>query len=299
MNKLSIVLLCMVTLASCKSNQKETTEVLAQNSEQKTETKSKISKKDKAIAVLQCFQSGDATAMKKYVNQNKYIQHNHAFPDGIAPVVGAVESGTFKGTLVNTRRTISDGNFVVLQSLYSGAWNGKKPLIVIDVFRFENDLIVEHWDNMMALESKPNPSGNTQLDGSTTRTELNKTEANKVLAKNYINTLLVKGEANKIGEFISNDLYIQHHPDIANGATGLQAALGHFAKEGIVMEYDTIHAVHGDGNFVIVISEGKFAGKPFAYFDFMRTQQNKIVEHWGVMAPIAPTSEWKNNNGKF
>ncbi len=298
-HKLSIVMLCMVTLASCQSNKKETSEVLTKNSEQKAEVKSEISNKDKAIAVLQCFENGDASAMEKYVNPDKYIQHNPNYPDGIKPVIGAVKSGAFKETLVNTYRTISDGDFVVLQSLYSGAWNGKKPQVVIDVFRFEGDLIVEHWDNMMPLASKPNPSGNTQLDGTTTKNELDKTEANKALAKNYINTLLIKGELNKVPDFIKNNIYIQHHPDIANGATGLQAALGAFAKQGIVMEYDTIHAVHGEGSFVLVMSSGKFAGEPYAYFDFLGVQNNAIDQHWGIMAPVPPKTEWKNDNGKF
>ncbi|WP_460218868.1 nuclear transport factor 2 family protein [Psychroserpens sp. MEBiC05023] len=298
-HKLSILMLCMYTLVSCQSNQKEEIKAIAQNVEQKVEAKSEISKRDKAIAVLQAFQTGDATAMKNYVNPNKYIQHNPGFPNGIGPVIGAVESGAFKGTLVNTYRTISDGDFVVLQSLYSGAWNNKKPLVVIDVFRFEDGLIVEHWDNMMALASKPNPSGNTQLDGVTKQNEIDKTEANKALGKNYINTLLVQGDVSKIDNFIANNVYIQHHPDIANGATGLQAALGEFAKKGIVMEYDKIHAVYGEGSFVLVMSSGKFAGQPYAYFDFLGTQDGKINQHWGIMAPIPPKSEWKNDNGKF
>ncbi len=289
---LFITLVLSMSIISCSNKTKS-------NSVQKVQESRQMSNKDKAISVLQSFQTGNASAMKKYVNPNKYIQHNPGFPDGIGPVIGAVESGAFKGTLVNTYRTISDGDFVVLQSLYSGAWNNKKPLVVIDVFRFENGLIVEHWDNMMPLASKPNPSGNTQLDGVTQQNELNKTAANKALAKNYINTLLVQGDVSKIGDFIKNDIYIQHHPDIGNGASGLQAALGQFAKQGIVMEYDKIHAVHGEGSFVLVMSEGKFAGKPFAFFDFLGLQNNTINQHWGIMAPIPPKSEWKNNNGKF
>ncbi|MBW9275380.1 MAG: hypothetical protein K1563_17005 [Candidatus Thiodiazotropha sp. (ex. Lucinisca nassula)] len=264
-----------------------------------TASATELSKMDKASAVLQSIQSGDATAMEEYVNQDKYIQHNLAFPDGIAPVIGAVKSGMFKGTLVTTLRTITDGDFVVLQSLYSGSWNNLEPQVIIDVFRFEKDLIVEHWDNIMPLASKPNPSGNTQLDGIIETIDLEKTAANKTLAKSYIDTVLVKGEIDKIHYFVEGDNYIQHHPDIANGVSGLKAALGAFAKQGIVMEYDQIHDVHGQGNFVLVMSSGKFGDKPFAYFDLLGLQDNKVNQHWGIMAPIAPKSEWKNTNGKF
>ena len=102
-----------------------------------------LSNAEKAVAVLQSFQSGDATAMKNYVNPKKYIQHNPGFPDGIGPVVSAVETGAFAGTLVNTYRAISDGDFAVVQSLYSGAWNNKSPLVVIDVFRFEDGFTLQ------------------------------------------------------------------------------------------------------------------------------------------------------------
>jgi len=265
----------------------------------KTGIQPELSNEGKAIAVVQSIQSGDTMAMSKYINPNKYIQHNLSFPDGSAALIEATESGVFKGTLVNTRRTISDGDFVVLQSLYSGAWNGLKPQVIIDVFRFEKGLIVEHWDNVMALESKPNPSGNTQLDGTTEKNELDKTVSNKLVAKGYIHTVLVKGDIAKIHDFVEGDNYIQHHPDIANGVSGLEAALGQFAKQGIVMEYDKIHYVHGQGNFVLVMSEGKFAGKPYAFFDFLGLQNDKVNQHWGIMAPILPKLEWKNDNGKF
>ena len=258
-----------------------------------------LSNAEKAVAVLQSFQSGDATAMKKYVNSDKYIQHNPGFPDGIGPVIGAVESAAFDGTLVNTYRSISDGEFAVVQSLYSGAWNNKRPLVVIDVFRFEDGLIVEHWDNMMPLASKPNPSGNTQLDGVTALTDIDMTDANRTMARNYIYTVLVKGHVDKIGDFVKGDEYIQHHPDIANGVSGLKAALGEFAKQGIVMEYDEIHAVHAQGNFALVMSKGKFGGKPYAYFDLLGLSGGHVNQHWGIMAPIPPKSEWKNDNGKF
>lgn len=51
-------------------------------------------------------------------------------------------------------------------------------MIAFDVFRVENGKIAEHWDNLI-LESAPNPSGHTQIDGATEITDIDKTEANK------------------------------------------------------------------------------------------------------------------------
>ena len=151
----------------------------------------------------------------------------------------------------------------------------------------------------MPLASEPNPSGHTQLDGTTTIIDLDKTEVNKALAKEYISTVLVNGEFNKVHDFVDGDHYLQHHPNIPDGISGLSAALEQFAKQGIHMVYEKIHAVHGQGNFALVMSNGTFADKPFAFFDLLRLQDNKVAEHWGIMAPILPKSEWKNDNGKF
>jgi predicted SnoaL-like aldol condensation-catalyzing enzyme len=63
------------------------------------------------------------------------------------------------------------------------------------------------------------------------------------------------------------------------------------------MEY---HKILGQGNFVLVMSEGKFGkGDHVAYFDLFRLENNQVVEHWYVIQTIPPKSEWKNNNGKF
>ena len=60
-----------------------------------------------------------------------------------------------------------------------------------------------------------------------------------------------------------------------------------------------VHYVHGEGNYALVMSEGNLSGQPYAYYDLLRVENLKVAEHWGVMAPIPPKSEWKNDNGKF
>jgi len=53
------------------------------------------------------------------------------------------------------------------------------PKVGFDVFRFENGLIVEHWDNLDEKVTTNNPSGRSQLDGATQVTDLDKTEETK------------------------------------------------------------------------------------------------------------------------
>jgi hypothetical protein len=52
-----------------------------------------------------------------------------------------------------------------------------------------------------------------------------------------------------------------------------------------------------EGNFVFAASEGTFSGKPTAFFDLFRVDNDKIAEHWDVMADIP--AKMANGNGKF
>jgi len=54
-----------------------------------------------------------------------------------------------------------------------------------------------------------------------------------------------------------------------------------------------------EGNFVLVMREGSFGGKPTAFFDLFRVEAGKIAEHWDVLQEIPPKEQWKNANGKF
>jgi predicted SnoaL-like aldol condensation-catalyzing enzyme len=65
------------------------------------------------------------------------------------------------------------------------------------------------------------------------------------------------------------------------------------------MKYDRIHRVLGEGNFVLTISEGSFAGTHSSFYDLFRVEQGKIAEHWDTIEAIPARSEWKNENGKF
>ena len=119
------------------------------------------------------------------------------------------------------------------------------------------------------------------------------------MVANFVNTILKNGNFDQLPNFFDGDNYIQHNPQIGDGLSGLGAALEAMGKQGITMEYHTVHQVIGEGNFVLVLSEGAFAGQPTAYYDLFRVENGKIAEHWDVMSTIPAKEEWKNNNGKF
>lgn len=250
--------------------------------------------KQGVTALLKSIETGDSAPVA-LINTNKYIQHNLAVGDGLAgfgEVLKALPPGSAR---VQTVRVLQDGHFVVAHSTY----NFFGPKIGFDIFRFEEGKIVEHWDNLQETPKHPNPSGRTMVDGPVDVKDHDKTAANKYLVASFVDDVLIHGRAAKLTEYISTEHYHQHNPAIADGLSGLGAALEAMAKAGVSMTYEVTHKVLGEGNFVLTVSEGKFAGKHSSFYDLFRVEQGKIVEHWDVIETIPPRTEWKNVNGKF
>ncbi len=254
----------------------------------------KLTNKEKVVALLNSFNTGDKTPVS-YINPQKYIQHNLSVPDGLAGFGEVMKHAPPQGFKANVIRAFEDGDYVFTHTEYD--FFG--PKAGFDVFRFEDGLIVEHWDNLIEVKP-PNPSGRTQFDGTTEITDSDKTEANKTKISNFINEILFEHKNEKITEYINPTKYLQHNPAVADGLEGFGAAMKYFAENGLVMEYTKLHKVLGEGNFVLTLSEGKFGkGEHTAFYDLFRLENGLIVEHWDVIAPIPPKAEWKNGNGKF
>ena len=103
----------------------------------------------------------------------------------------------------------------------------------------------------------------------------------------------------KTADYFEGDTYIQHNTGIADGLSGLGAALAALAEQGVQMIYDKTHQVLAQGNFVLAVSEGTFGGAHTSYYDLWRVENGRIAEHWDVMEAIADASVWQNQNGKF
>ena len=137
------------------------------------------------------------------------------------------------------------------------------------------------------------------IDGPAVAADLDKTAANKKLVAAFVDDILVNGRLDRLAGYYDGDNYHQHNPQIADGLSGLGAALQAMAKAGVTMKYHKVHKVLGEGNFVLVASEGEFAGKPSAFYDLFRVANGKIAEHWDTIETITPRAEWKNATGRF
>lgn len=252
-----------------------------------------MANKQQVAALLKSIETGEAGPVA-VINPDNYIQHNLGAADGLAGFGALLQALPPGSARVNTVRVFQDGEYVFAHSDYD--FFG--PKVGFDIFRFENGRIVEHWDNLQEIAG-PNPSGHTMIDGPTEPRDLDQTEANKALVRAFVDNILIHGRLDTVGAHFAGDHYIQHNPQIADNLSGLGAALEAMAAKGVVMRYSRIHAVLGEGDFVLAVSEGTLGGIATSFYDLFRVEHGKIAEHWDTIEAIPERSTWRNANGKF
>jgi predicted SnoaL-like aldol condensation-catalyzing enzyme len=252
-----------------------------------------VSNRDKVVALLNSIETGDPGPVE-YINPDKYIQHNLMVGDGLAGFGEVLSQLPEEGAKVRVVRAFEDGDYVFTHTEYD--FFG--PKIGFDIFRFEDGLIVEHWDNLQPIVEET-ASGRSQIDGPVKIVDHDKTAANKALVEGFVNDVLLGGAPEKITEYISTTQYAQHNPGVADGLNALGEALQAMADAGMPMTYTANHMILGEGNFVLAVSEGQFLGKHSSFYDLFRVEDGKIVEHWDTIEEIPSRDQWKNDNGKF
>ena len=89
------------------------------------------------------FVDRDHNAIEKYW-QEHYIQHNPGMIDGHQGLKDILKNSIDSGFRWEPGIFIESGDLVIAHSEVQG-W-GPNPLIVVDIFRFEDGKIAEHWD---------------------------------------------------------------------------------------------------------------------------------------------------------
>jgi predicted SnoaL-like aldol condensation-catalyzing enzyme len=292
MKKVLSVLLLSGMLISCGNNQPETT------TEHNSVNNEKMTEKEIVGSFLGSVLKGDTATMRALANED-YIQHNPFIPTGLAPFIQMLPVLQENGTTAENIRMFQDGNYVFMHNIWRNAAPfGAEEMVSFDIIRLdEQGKVAEHWDAMTALVTET-ASGRTQTDGPTAVADLDKTEANKALAKSLIEDILMGKNPNKITDYISSEQYDQHNPAIKDGLTGIVEAVQYLTSQNNMFNYTKIHKVLGEGNFVLTVSEGEWNGVNNVFYDLFRFENGKAVEHWDVIQPI-PTEGLANDNGMF
>ena len=250
-------------------------------------------KKDRIKALLKSIETGDPESVA-VVDESKYIQHNPQTQEGSEGLAALFQRLSKTSPRVNIVRAFEDGDFVFGHTEYDFA----SRKIGFEVFRFDDDRAVEHWDNIQERLG-PNQSDRSMVDGPTAAVDLDLTESNRALVRTFIESVLVDGQLDRITDFIDEHNYNEHNPRLGDGVSVLRAALEDQDESGRRVDYHRVHRVLAEGSFVLCVSEGNNAGDHSAFYDLFRLANGKIVEHWDTTEKIAPRSLWKNDNGKF
>jgi predicted SnoaL-like aldol condensation-catalyzing enzyme len=196
---------------------------------------------------------------------------------------------------VNIVRAFEDGDFVFAHTEYDFASSN----IGFEIFRFEGDQAVEHWDNIQPRLG-PNASGHTMVDGPTEAVDLELSDVNQELVRSFVYNILIGRQLDKLDHYIDNQSFTEHNPHLADGVATLRTALEETGTDGrFRIEYQKLHRVLAQGCFVLSVSEGFVDSIHSSFFDLFRVVGGKLVEHWDTTEAIPPRSEWKNDNGKF
>ena len=251
-------------------------------------------RKELIRALLKAIETGDEEAVA-VVNPHKYIQHNpetHEGGEGLAALFKRIAKTSPRVEVV---RVFLDGDYVFAHTEYDFS----SVRVGFEVFRFEGDQAVEHWDNIQEKEG-PNPSGHSMLDGPTTTTDLGNTSSNREAVRTFVDEVLINGRIEELEHYIVASGYTEHNPRIGDGLAALRLALCERTASGSkVIQYDRNHRLLADGNFVLSVCEGALSGVHTSFYDLFRLQDERIVEHWDTTEAVPPLAEWKNNNGKF
>jgi predicted SnoaL-like aldol condensation-catalyzing enzyme len=251
-----------------------------------------MSKRDKIQKLLKGIETGDPEAAT-VVNEAKYIQHNPRTREGSMGLAELFARLAKTNPRVAFVRVFEDGDFAFAHNEYD--FDGVE--VAFEVFRFEDGKAVEHWDNIQ-MKQPPNRSGRDMLDGETSITDHDKTEANRDLVRAFAEQVLVDRKFDLLETYI-DDALIQHDPEIADGVSALYSKLKMEANGRPRIEYQVVHRVLAEGNFALCMSEGRKKGLHSGIYDLFRVADGKIVETWNTVSPIAPRSEWMNDTGKF
>ena len=250
-------------------------------------------RKDQICALLKSIETGDPEPIA-VVNQKKYIQHNphtHEGSEGLEVLFNQISKTSPR---VNIVRVFEDGDYVFAHTEYDFANSN----IGFEVFRFEGDRVVEHWDNIQRRQG-PNRSGLTMVEGPTEATDHARTETNRQIVRAFVDDILICRQLEKLNIYIDEGHFTQHSPRIAGSLPALRSALETRSSTGFLIEYDRLHRVLAEGNFALAVSEGSLDGVHASFYDLFRVHGDKLVEHWDTIEAIPPRSEWKNDNGKF
>lgn len=106
--------------------------------------------------LTEAFAESPTAEMNEFISEETYINHSPDAPDGLAALIEMDANARATGQTLyykEVHRIIGQGNFVV--AFAHQVWNSIS-YAAFDIFRLENGLVVEHWDNVEVVPDAAN-----------------------------------------------------------------------------------------------------------------------------------------------
>lgn len=211
-----------------------------------------------------------ATAVETYVGAD-YIQHNPSVPSGAQAFIEHFEAFAERNpdAVVTVPRGIRQGDFVCLHVLQdlgdAGLW------ATMDVFRFEDGLIVEHWDNLGRAQDASfvdGPAGDPGADTDVTRSAM---------------SAMLAAPA----KVLQDDQVVCRAIGLDDPATWIS-------------EWDgECRALLAEGDLGVAILEGRNHSGHEALWLLCHVSADKIDHVWAIAEEVRTPAKQLHDNGKF
>jgi predicted SnoaL-like aldol condensation-catalyzing enzyme len=232
-------------------------------------------RKQKVYNLLKGIETGDPESVK-VVNEDKYVQHNPQTQEGGEGLAHLFARLSKTNPKVDIVRLFEDGDYVFGHTIYDFS----SVRIGFEVFRYEGDQVVEHWDNIQLRDGD-------MIGGSIEVKDHELTNINKELIRLFIKDVFIDKNFENYSRYVNTDSYIEH-----------STLMDLFTKTKNTT-YNYNHRVLAEGNFILSVTEGEREGFHSSFYDLFRVQDGKVLEHWDTTEKVPAKSEWKNDNGKF
>jgi NADPH:quinone reductase-like Zn-dependent oxidoreductase/predicted SnoaL-like aldol condensation-catalyzing enzyme len=251
--------------------------------------------------IRSAFQTGDATALDRFVRTD-YIQHNPAAETGLDALkaFGATLRQHFSESSFDVKRTVRDGDLVLLYT-HVVMVPGTPGAIACDIFRFENELIAEHWDVVQEIPAACADADElfTTLSGPRTNAPGQRqfTAYHKKRVMEFFQQVVVDKNVAAADEYLGDDFF-GHGPVGSDTREGFTSALDELFTRFPRLRVAPKRVI-GEGDVVAVHSHRFFepGDRGQAVLDLFRIRDGNIVEHWECVQDVPEHSA--NDNGMF
>ncbi len=285
-----VLFLCTTTIfASCVNDDETPT--------------SSIETKNKELvtnALLKVHDKLDKTMIDTFYEEG-YIEHVPDAESGKKGLQNTINDLISKNTTItrDIARIVSEDDRVFVHSrvkLTSNTGN-VTSIITGDIFRVENNKIVEHWGTQqIEVPKSETANGNSMIDGKgdpNAKIPITDFTRNKKNVIRIINEVLGNGNQSIMPQLFG-ETYTQHNPMVPNGVEALKGFLNSIGKLDVEIK-QTI----AQGDLVLTFAHYKNPeNKGLGIIDIFRLDASgKAVEHWDVIQSIPETS--RNDNDFF